>query len=150
MNYPITHLDGLDPDEVKSLKALGLRTTEKFLEAAKSPKGRKLLSEQTGISEKRLLDYANACDYMRIKGLGKNYIGLLREVRVPTVRSLRYRKPEHVAEAMKEANKKRKLVRFLPPIKARAPLDRAGQEAAAQDHVLSLYPMNSGRHAESV
>jgi hypothetical protein len=117
MNYPIIHLDGLDPDEVEALKALGLRTTEKFLEAAKSFKGRKLLSEQTGIDEKRLLDYANTCDYMRIKGLGKNYVGLLREVKVPTVRSLAHRKPENVAKAMAEANKKRKLVRFLPPIK---------------------------------
>ena len=51
---------------------------------------------------------------MRIKGMGKGYVGLLREVGVQTVRELKYRNPANLAKAMAEANKKRKLVRFLP------------------------------------
>ena len=39
MSYPITHIEGLDVDEIKSLKAIGIRTTERLLEDAKSPKG---------------------------------------------------------------------------------------------------------------
>jgi hypothetical protein len=61
-----------------------------------------------------LLKFANACDHLRIKGMGKGYVGLLREVGVDTVRELRYRKPENLAKAMAEANKRKKLVRFLP------------------------------------
>ena len=114
MSYPITHIEGLDVDEVKALKALGIRTTERLLEAAKSPKGRKLLAAKTGITEKRLLMFANAADQLRIKGMGKEYVVLLREVGVDTVRELRYRKPENLVKAMAEANKKRKLVRLLP------------------------------------
>ncbi len=117
MSYPITHIDGLDVDEIKTLKSLGIRTTERLLEAAKSPKGRRVLAEQSGIDEKRLLKFANVCDHMRIKGMGKGYVGLLREVGVDTVRELRYRKPENLARSMAEANKKKKLVRFLPPEK---------------------------------
>ena len=114
MNYPITHIDGLDADEIKALKALGIRTTERFLEETKSPKGRRLLAAKCDINEKRLLRCANACDHLRIKGMGRGYVGLLREIGVDTVRELRYRKPENLMKSMKEANKRKKLVRVLP------------------------------------
>jgi predicted RecB family nuclease len=114
MSYSISQIDGLSEDEIKTLKALGLRTTERLLEAARSPKGRRLLAEKTSIAERRLLDCANACDHMRIKGMGKGYIVLLREVGVSTVRELQYRNPANLAQAMAEANKRKKLVRVLP------------------------------------
>jgi len=117
MTYPITHIEGLDVDEIKSLKTERIRTTEGLLEAAKTPKGRKALCEKTGIDEKRLLDLANACDHLRIKGMGKCYVPLLRAVGVVTVRDLKYRNPANLAKAMADTNKKRKLVRFLPPDK---------------------------------
>ena len=113
-SYPITHIDGLGADEIKTLKSLGIRTTERLLDEAKSPKARRRLAEKCGINEKRLLKFANACDHMRIKGMGKGYLGLLQEVGVDTVRELRYRRPENLARAMAEANKKKRLVRFLP------------------------------------
>jgi hypothetical protein len=114
MSYPLTHIDGLDVEEVKSLKALGIRTTERLLEEAKNPRGRRLLAAKTDISEKRLLMFANAADHLRIKGMGKGYVVLLREVGVDTVRELRYRKPANLVSAMAEANRKKKLVRLLP------------------------------------
>ena len=117
MSYSISQIDGLSEDEIRALRALGLRTTERLLEAARTPKGRRLLAEKTSIHEKRLLDCANACDHMRIKGMGKGYVGLLREVGVSTVRELKYRNPANLARAMAETNKRKKLVRFLPPEK---------------------------------
>jgi hypothetical protein len=117
MPYSIKQIVGLDEEEIKALKALGLRTTERLLEAAKTPKGRRDLSEKTQIDPKRLLDCANACDHMRIKGMGKSYVGLLRQVGVSTVRELKYRNPANLAKAMAEANKANKgdkFVRFLP------------------------------------
>ena len=115
MNYPIsTHIDGLDADEIKALKALGIRTTARLLEETKSPKGRRLLAAKCEINEKRLLRFANACDHLRIKGMGRGYVGLLREIGVDTVRELRYRKPENLMKAMKEANKRKRLVRVMP------------------------------------
>ena len=76
MSYPITAIDDIDADEADALKAVGIRTAEKLLEAAKSPKGRKLLSAQTDLDEKRLLRWANIADKLRIKGMGKEYAGL--------------------------------------------------------------------------
>jgi predicted RecB family nuclease len=117
MSYPITHIEGLGADEARSLKTAGIRSTERLLEQAKGPKERKALAKKTGIEEGRLLHFANACDHMRIKGMGRGYVGLLQEVGVHTVRALKYRNPQKLAKAMAEANKKRKLVRFLPPEK---------------------------------
>ena len=118
VSYPIKNLDGIGPEAANSLKSAGIRTTGKFLEAAKHPKGRKKLAEKTGIDEKRLLRWANAADRMRVGGLGKEYAELLRVVGVDTVRELRYRNPAHLAAAMAEANKKRKLVKLVPTEKA--------------------------------
>jgi hypothetical protein len=113
MSYPISVI-GTDADEAKRLKALRIRTAERLLEAAKDPKGRKQLAEDTGIDEKRLLCLANRADRMRIKGMGKEYAALLAAVGVETVRELRYRNPKKLAEMMADLHKKRKLVRLLP------------------------------------
>jgi hypothetical protein len=114
MSYSITTIEEIDVDEAAALKSVGIRTTEKLLEAAKSPKGRKLLAVKFKLDEKKLLRWANIADKLRIKGMGKEYAGLLREVGVDTVKELKYRNPARLARSMAETNKKRKLVRFLP------------------------------------
>ena len=117
MTYPLSTIEDLDEEQATALRAQGIRTTEKLLEAAKSPKGRKLLASQTNIDEKTLLRWANIADKLRIKGMGKEYAGLLREVGVDTVKELKYRNPRKLAQSMAEANRRRKLVRFLPSVK---------------------------------
>jgi hypothetical protein len=116
MTYPITDI-GIDADDIDKLKSVGIRTTAKLLEAAGPLKGRKTLSSRIGVSEKTLLRWANTADRMRIKGMGKEYAGLLQAAGVDTVKELRYRKPENLARAMADANARRKMVRFLPPKK---------------------------------
>jgi predicted flap endonuclease-1-like 5' DNA nuclease len=114
MPYPINQIDGLDAEELKKLKSLGIRTTDRLLEEAKNPRGRDLLAVKTGCDKARILAWANAADRMRIKGMGKGYSVLLKAVGVDTIRELKYRNPANLAKAMSEANKKRKLVGFLP------------------------------------
>jgi predicted flap endonuclease-1-like 5' DNA nuclease len=114
MPYPINQIDDLATEELKKLKSLGIRTTDRLLEEAKSPRGRNLLAAKTGFDKARILGWANAADRMRIKGMGKGYSCLLQAVGVDTVKELRYRNPANLAKAMSEANKKSRLVRFLP------------------------------------
>ena len=118
MSYPITDFNGIEPESAATLKSVGIRTTERLLEAAKNPKGRRALSEKTGIDEKRILRWANMADRMRIKGVGEEYAELLQAAGVDTVRELKYRNPANLAKAMAQANAKRKLVRVLPSEKA--------------------------------
>jgi predicted flap endonuclease-1-like 5' DNA nuclease len=112
--YPLTAITGIGPAMTARLKELGIRTSEKLLEAAKSPKDRKALAEKLEVDEHLVLRWANLTDRMRIKGVREPYAELLKDAGVDTVRELKYRNPSRLAEAMSEANKKHKRVRLLP------------------------------------
>jgi Domain of unknown function (DUF4332) len=114
MTYPITDIDGIDGEAAAILKSVGIRSTARLLETARTVRGRKRLAAKTGFDEKSLLCWANVADRMRIKGISKEYAELLRVAGVDTVKELKYRNPCNLAKAMADANKKNKLVRFLP------------------------------------
>jgi predicted RecB family nuclease len=114
MSYPITDIEGIDGDAAKSLKSAGIRSTERLLENASTVKGRKALAAKTGFSEKQLLCWANVADRMRVKGVSKEYAEILQAAGVDTVKELKYRNPSNLAQAMADANGKRKMVRLLP------------------------------------
>ena len=118
MSYPITDIEGICPSVAEKLKATRIRTTSRLLEAAKNPKGRKALSDKTGVESSRILKWANIADMMRIKGVGEEYSELLEAAGVDTVRELKHRNPVNLAKAMAAANARRKLVRLLPSEKA--------------------------------
>ena len=118
MTYPLSAIDGLTAYSASKLKSLGIRTAEALLEAARTAKGRKELSAKTSISEQQLLEWANFSDHMRIPGMGKAKIGLIRAAGVTTVRELGLRNPARLAQGMKDANTRRKLVRVLPSEKS--------------------------------
>ncbi len=117
-SYPIATLEGVTAEIAAVFKSVGIRTTSKLLEKARTAKGRKALAVETGYDHKRILRWANMADLMRVNGLGSEYVTLLGAIGVDTVRDLKYRNPANLAKAMKEANKRRKLVRLLPSEKA--------------------------------
>ena len=114
MSYSIMDIEGIGPVMAKKLKAAGIRTTGKLLDAAKDVKGRKALAAKIGVDERTVLKWANLADRMRIKGVGEDYAELLQAAGVDTVRELRYRNVRNLAKAMADANRMRKLVRLLP------------------------------------
>ena len=114
MSYPIIDIEGIGPVYADKLKAAGLTTTGALLEAAKDPKGRKALAEKTGIEEKRILEWANRADLMRVKGVGEEYSDLLEAAGVDTVKELKTRRADNLTAKMTEINAAKKLVRQLP------------------------------------
>jgi len=118
MTYSISKIDGLTAVAAAKLKSVGIRTTVALLEAAKTVKGRKELAAKTGIAEQQLLEWANLADCMRIPGMGKAKAELLRAAGVSTLREFTHRNPARLAQNMKDANTKRKLVRVLPSEKS--------------------------------
>ena len=114
MSYPITDIEGIDGEAASTLKSVGIRSTLRLLEAARTVKGRKALAEKTCFDEKQLLCWANVADRMRVKGISKEYAELLQAAGVDTVKELKYRNPANLAKAMSDANKKHKMVRLLP------------------------------------
>ena len=93
---------------------------------------------------------------MRIKGMGKGYVGLLREVGVIPCGNSNIAIPAKLAKAMAEANKKRKLVRFLPSEKLVVRWVEHAKKLPLQDHLLNPLqsshsvdrsPLDTGRRA---
>ena len=80
MSYAIMDIKGIGPLMADKLKKVGIRTTAKLLETAKSAKGRKELAIKIGVDEKTILRWANLADRMRIKGVGEDYAKLLQAV----------------------------------------------------------------------
>lgn len=118
-SYPIREMAGIDAIRAQKLRAFRIRTTTRYLEKAKTPRGRKALADLMEISASEILRLANKADLMRIKGIGDDYTELLFAAGVDTVRELRLRKPSQLAQKMVVANetaatKGKKLVRLLP------------------------------------
>lgn len=114
MTYSLLDIDGIGQDMAAKLKTVGIRTSDRFLEAAKDVKGRKVLARQIGVDERTILKWANLVDRMRIKGVGEEYSELLEAAGVDTVKELKYRNVGNLAKALAEANRKKRLVRVLP------------------------------------
>jgi predicted RecB family nuclease len=114
VSYSLAEIAGIGPAMTAKLKKIGIRTTAKLLEAAKTPKDRKALAQALDVDEQTVLRWANLADRMRIKGVREPYAELLRAAGVDTIRELKYRNVENLAEAMSEANRKRKLVGLVP------------------------------------
>lgn len=118
MSHSLMDIEGIGPIMASKLKALGIRTTTALLDAAKTPKGRKELAAKLDLDERTVLGWVTLADRMRIKGVGEPYAELLGLAGVGTVRELRYRNVGNLAQEIKKANEKRKLVQ-LPPSERR-------------------------------
>jgi predicted RecB family nuclease len=114
LSYSLSAIAGIGPAMTARLKALGIRTTEKLLEASRSAKDRRILAEKLGVDEQTVLRWANLTDRMRIKGVREPYAELLKDAGVDTVRELKYRNPGRLAQAMAAANARHKRVQLAP------------------------------------
>ena len=113
----IIDVEGIGPKYAEKLKGAGIITTDKLLKVGATPKGRKELSEKTGIGHELILKWVNHADLYRIKGVGSEYADLLEAAGVDTVVELAKRVPQNLVDAMAEVNKKHKVVRRLPVLK---------------------------------
>jgi predicted flap endonuclease-1-like 5' DNA nuclease len=82
-----------------------------------TPKGRKELATNSGLTPKVILEWVNHVDLFRIKGVGEEYADLLEEAGVDTVVELAQRTAPNLHDALVKTNMKKKLVRQLPSAK---------------------------------
>lgn len=107
-------IEGIGPDYAAKLRACGCGSTAKLLEMAGTAKGRRAMAKESGISEKRVLEWVNRADLMRIKGVGEEYADLIEATGVDSALELSKRKPANLMAAMTTTNDSKKLVRRLP------------------------------------
>ena len=105
MAYKIIDIQGIGEAYAPKLIAIGIKTPEELLEACLTPSARKKVAEETGISGKLILKWANHADLFRISGIGPQYAELLEAAGVDTVKELRHRVPANLTAKMVEINK---------------------------------------------
>jgi predicted flap endonuclease-1-like 5' DNA nuclease len=110
----ILKIEGIGKTYAEKLTSLGITTTEKLLETCGTKQGRATAAEQTGISEKQILEWVNLSDLYRINGVAKQYSDLLEEAGVDTVAELAQRNPYNLFNKMLEVNKEKNLVNRTP------------------------------------
>ncbi len=112
----LSAIEGIGEAYASKLEEAGINSIEALLEACCEKKGRKAMAEQTGISEKLILNWVNRADLSRIKGVSTQYADLLECAGVDTVPELAQRKPENLQAKMMEINTEKNLVRKVPAV----------------------------------
>lgn len=113
-NRKIEDVEGIGPVIGEKLRACGVKNTNGFLVAAKTPTQRRALAKQSGLSTKQVLKFANMVDLYRISGIGSEFAELLEASGVNTIKQLALRNPASLAAKLDAVNKTKKLTRRVP------------------------------------
>jgi predicted flap endonuclease-1-like 5' DNA nuclease len=113
-NYKIEDVEGIGPVLGEKFRSAGVKDTDALLKNTLTPGQRKALAEKTGLSEARVLKFANMVDLYRISGVGSEYAELLEVAGVDTVPELARRNAASLTDAMAAVNQEKKLTRQVP------------------------------------
>lgn len=113
-NHKIEDIEGIGAVMGEKFRSAGVKDTDSLLQNALTPKQRKHLAEKTGLSEARILKFANMADLYRISGVGSEYSELLEAAGVDTVPELAKRNAANLTQAMATLNQEKKLTRQVP------------------------------------
>ncbi|ABL65750.1 DUF4332 domain-containing protein [Chlorobium phaeobacteroides] len=107
-------LEGISEAQAIKLIKAGVKTLDMLLLKGADRKGRKLLADETALSEEEVLTLVNRADLARIKGIGVHYSELLEAAGVDTVPELAQRNAANLMLKLQDVNKSKKLVLQLP------------------------------------
>lgn len=116
MDYKILDIEGVGEEYAKKLNGAGIFTTSEYLEKTATPALRKKLAEETKISPKLILKFANHADLIRINGIGPQFAEILEHAGVDTVNELKTRVPANLTKKVIEVNEARHLARRSPTL----------------------------------
>ena len=116
MAYKIIEVEGIGPAYAEKLQAAGIKTTDDYLEKCATPAGRKALAEETGISPKLILTWANHSDLFRINGIAGQFAELLEAAGVDTVKEFRHRVAANLQPKLVEVNEEKNLCNRVPSV----------------------------------
>jgi predicted flap endonuclease-1-like 5' DNA nuclease len=110
----IIDVEGIGVTYTSKLGEMGIDTIEQLLQAGSTPKGRKSISDQTGIRSKLILKWVNRADLFRVNGIGEEYADLLEVAGVDTVPELAQRNAANLHGTLVEVNEEKDLVHRVP------------------------------------
>ncbi|HYS97250.1 MAG TPA: DUF4332 domain-containing protein [Candidatus Dormibacteraeota bacterium] len=88
MYRTLEYLNGISDDDVRRLRAAGIRHTNQLLHRASLAIDRDRLKKRTGISTDRLLEFVHQCTVLEVSGMDR-WIPLMRRLGIITMKDLR-------------------------------------------------------------
>ena len=84
----LEYLYGITDDDVRRLRAVGIRQTNQLLHRASLDIDRQRLEKRTGVSPDRLLEFAHQCTILEVSGM-ERWIPLMRRLGIVSMQDLR-------------------------------------------------------------
>jgi predicted flap endonuclease-1-like 5' DNA nuclease len=113
----IETIEGIGHTYGTRFRNVGVKTVKDLLRTGASRSGRRYLANKIDVAPATLLKWVYRADFLRIKGIGKQYSSLLESAGVNTVADLAIRNPERLCERLRMINRRKNLVRRTPPSK---------------------------------
>ena len=110
----IEYIEGIGAAYGQKLRAININTVMDLVVNGATRRGRREISDKSGIAQSLILTWVNHVDLFRIKGVAQEYADLLEQSGVDTVVELAHRNPANLFKRMEEVNEQKKLVRRTP------------------------------------
>jgi len=88
MYRTLEYLRGISNDDVRRLRARGIRHTNQLLHRTSLDIDRQRLSKRTGISADRLFEFVNQCTLLEVSGMDR-FLPIVRRLGIESMRDLR-------------------------------------------------------------
>jgi hypothetical protein len=111
---PIEYIEGIGQAYGAKLRGAGVLTVLDLMVEGATRRGRKQLSDRSGLAASQILTWVNHVDLFRIKGVAEEYADLLEQSGVDTVVELAQRNPNNLFKRMNDVNQEKALVRRTP------------------------------------
>jgi predicted flap endonuclease-1-like 5' DNA nuclease len=134
-NHKIEDIEGVGDVIGEKFRSAGIKDTNSLLANSRTAEQRKELAKKTGLSEARILKFANMADLYRISGIGSEFSELLEATGVNSVPDLARQNATSLTQKMMTINEKKKLTRREPSEKDVSKwIEQAGTLPQMLDH----------------
>jgi predicted flap endonuclease-1-like 5' DNA nuclease len=115
LDQDIETIEGIGPTYGSKLRNSGVKVVDDLLRAGSTRSKRRILANKIDVAPATLLKWVYRADFFRIRGIGTQYSSLLESAGVNTVTDLARRNPKNLYASLKAINRKKNLVRRIPP-----------------------------------
>jgi len=115
LDQDIETIEGIGPTYGNKLRNSGVKVVEDLLRAGSTRSRRRILANKIDVAPGTLLKWVYRADFFRIRGIETQYSALLESAGVSTVTDLSRRNPKNLYAKLRETNRKKNLVRRIPP-----------------------------------
>lgn len=115
LDQDVETIEGIGPAYGAKLRNSGVKVVDDLLRAGSTRRKRRILANKIDVAPATVLKWVYRADFFRIKGIGTQYSSLLESAGVNTVADLSRRNPKNLYASLKSINRKKNLVRRIPP-----------------------------------